>query len=95
MKIYRRLSLQEVCKWYIGCSFMLNILHAQYDSLPLLCINAFTRGKTTGLGKYDTLARVLYITLAQVLKLLFVLYNALARNYHARMHVRVSAHVPR
>ena len=38
---------------------ILNIL--QYGSLPLLCINAYARGKTTGLGKYN--ARVLYITL--------------------------------
>ena len=32
-----------------------------------------------GLGKYNALAWMLYITLAQVLKLFLVVYNALAR----------------
>ena len=51
----------------------------QCGAVPLLCINAYTRGETTGLWKYNAFARVLYITLAQVLKLLLVLYNALER----------------
>ena len=51
---------------------ILNIF--QYgNSLPLLCIN--TRGKTMGMGKYNTLAQVVYITLTQVLKFLLVFYH--------------------
>ena len=64
--------------------YMENCLSKQvtkFNVVPLInnCINAYARGKTTDLGKYNALARVLYITLAQVLKFLLVLYNALAR----------------
>ena len=66
--------IDRMIKHSLWC-YCLNIL--QYGSLPLLCINGYARVKLWVWG--NTTPQVLYITLAQVLKLLLVLYNTLAR----------------